>query len=455
MEKGKETEEKRIEKLQSSVRQLDTLLKGLGIGKSGEEVSTIEALKVIQKQFTDKQRNNTGKYFINLDRNHYDAIQKVNLFDQLDQIKNDANTSGIINDLNGILGDYNSLSQQNTNLTNEMESYNKQKAEEVKDLEARLNGLEQTFKERQNWVNPDMYKEWYSPDKHNEAVQKLTDDKTAEIEGLKSGYNTQIEGLNGTLDTVTQQLEKLQELADSKGNKISELEAKLKDSVEKDERIEELNGQNLEFKEYIKNSARLNAEKDEKIKSLTEEFDYNISEMDKYVAKSEKYMGEVEAERDGLTAKNKKLERNINKMIDYADECDTYIGEVKAERDGLTAKNKRLRNDFDHNISEMDKYVAKSEKYMGEVEAERDGLRNQITNYETTINELKEKLKAANTQKPVQQQTPQPVQQQTPNVIQAAEVFKPQKMYQFYLDNKQFYDDIANKVNSRPLRLLA
>ena len=214
-------------------------------------------------------------------------------------------------------------------------------------------------------------------------------ERLANIQDLK-------EELRSTLDKITEQIEKMQNLGFENERKNVQIKSDISLNTEK------INNNN----ENIKRLEEEIADNNEKIAILEEEIGTKKGKKDGLNQNKEKFVKELEEKEAKLKeltgnmsekeleieAKKKKFDDNINEKFEISNTISTLI----ANSENAKLRKKVIKEEIDSNISELDSSrLSKSEisQKFTEIEAKRDKIKEKLSKKNKSKEELESKLK--------------------------------------------------------------
>lgn len=223
-------------------------------------------------------------------------------------------------------------------------------------------------------------------------------------------YNTQIvrenerlsniqelkEKLRASLDSITEQIEKMQNLGFENEKKKEQIKADININLEK------INNNNANFerleKEIIENDERLKVleeeinQKNDKKTNLAENKDKFVKELEEKEAELKKLTDKMSEKELDMETKKKKVEDNTDEKY----EISNAISTLKANVENSNSRKKVVEEEIDVNISELDSSrMQKSEisQKFAEIEAKREKIKGDLNKIDEKRKESDAKLK--------------------------------------------------------------
>jgi len=204
------------------------------------------------------------------------------------------------------------------------------------------------------------------------------------------------EELKVSLDSITEQIEKAQNLGFENERKKEKFKTEIS-----------LNEQKLVNNR--ENFSRLDleiAENDEKLRILEEEIGQKSSKKDVLVGNKEKFVKELEEKETTLKEltenmsekeleienKKKKIDENVDKKFEFSN----VISTLKANVENYKSREKAIKSEIDLNISELDSSrLTKSEiiQKFSEIEVNRNKIKDKLSESDKNKNEIENKIK--------------------------------------------------------------
>ena len=204
------------------------------------------------------------------------------------------------------------------------------------------------------------------------------------------------EKLRASLDSITEQIEKMQNLGFENEKKKEQIKADININLEK------INNNNANFERLEKEII----ENDERLKVLEEEINQkndkktNLTEnKDKFVKKLEEKEAELKKLTDKMSEKELDMETKKKKVEDNTDEkyeISNAISTLKANVENSKSRKKVVEEEIDVNISELDSSrMQKSEisQKFAEIEAKREKIKGDLNKIDEKRKESDAKLK--------------------------------------------------------------
>lgn len=204
------------------------------------------------------------------------------------------------------------------------------------------------------------------------------------------------EKLRASLDNITEQIEKMQNLGFENDKKKEQIKADINLNLEK------INNNNSNFERLEKEII----ENDERLKILEEEKDQKNSKKINLTENKEKFAKELEEKEtslkeltDKMSSKELEMETKKKKVEDNTDEkyeISNTISTLVANVENSKARKKVIEEEINSNISELDSSrMTKSEisQKFAEIEAKREKIKNNLNEIESKRNEADSKLK--------------------------------------------------------------
>ena len=204
------------------------------------------------------------------------------------------------------------------------------------------------------------------------------------------------EKLRTSLDSITEQIEKMQNLGFENEKKKEQIKADININLEK------INNNNANFERLEKEIS----ENDERLKVLEEEINQkndkktNLTEnKDKFVKELEEKEAELKKLTDKMSEKELDMETKKKKVEDNTDEkyeISNAISTLKANVENSNSRKKVVEEEIDVNISELDSSrMQKSEisQKFAEIEAKREKIKGDLNKIDEKRKESDAKLK--------------------------------------------------------------
>ena len=204
------------------------------------------------------------------------------------------------------------------------------------------------------------------------------------------------EKLRESLDNITEQIEKMQNLGFENDKKKEQIKADINLNLEK------ISNNNSNFERLEKEII----ENDERLKILEEEKDQKNSKKINLTANKEKFAKELEEKEaslkeltDKMSSKELEMETKKKKVEDNTDEkyeISNTISTLVANAENSKARKKVIEEEINSNISELDSSrMTKSEisQKFTEIETKREKIKNNLNEIEAKRNEADSKLK--------------------------------------------------------------
>ena len=234
--------------------------------------------------------------------------------------------------------------------------------------------------------------------------------KIEEVINDQDIYNTQLvrenerlsniqelkEKLRASLDSITEQIEKMQNLGFENEKKKEQIKADININLEK------INNNNANFerleKEIIENDERLKVleeeinQKNDKKTNLTENKDKFVKELEEKEAELKKLTDKMSEKELDMETKKKKVEDNTDEKY----EISNAISTLKANVENSNSRKKVVEEEIDVNISELDSSrMQKSEisQKFAEIEAKREKIKGDLNKIDEKRKESDAKLK--------------------------------------------------------------
>ena len=189
------------------------------------------------------------------------------------------------------------------------------------------------------------------------------------------------EKLRASLDSITEQIEKMQNLGFENEKKKEQIKADININLEK------INNNNANFerleKEIIENDERLKVleeeinQKNDKKTNLTENKDKFVKELEEKEAELKKLTDKMSEKELDMETKKKKVEDNTDEKY----EISNAISTLKANVENSKSRKKVVEEEIDVNISELDSSrMQKSEisQKFAEIEAKREKIKGDL-----------------------------------------------------------------------------
>lgn len=204
------------------------------------------------------------------------------------------------------------------------------------------------------------------------------------------------EKLRASLDSITEQIEKMQNLGFENEKKKEQIKADININLEK------INNNNANFerleKEIIENDERLKVleeeinQKNDKKTNLTENKDKFVKELEEKEADLKKLTDKMSEKELDMETKKKKVEDNTDEKY----EISNAISTLKANVENSNSRKKVVEEEIDVNISELDSSrMQKSEisQKFAEIEAKREKIKGDLNKIDEKRKESDAKLK--------------------------------------------------------------
>ena len=204
------------------------------------------------------------------------------------------------------------------------------------------------------------------------------------------------EKLRASLDSITEQIEKMQNLGFENEKKKEQIKADININLEK------INNNNANFerleKEIIENDERLKVleeeinQKNDKKTNLTENKDKFVKELEEKEAELKKLTDKMSEKELDMETKKKKVEDNTDEKY----EISNAISTLKANVENSNSREKVVEEEIDVNISELDSSrMQKSEisQKFAEIEAKREKIKSDLNKIDEKRKESDVKLK--------------------------------------------------------------
>lgn len=204
------------------------------------------------------------------------------------------------------------------------------------------------------------------------------------------------EKLRASLDSITEQIEKMQNLGFENEKKKEQIKADININLEK------INNNNANFerleKEIIENDERLKVleeeinQKNDKKTNLTENKDKFVKELEEKEAELKKLTDKMSEKELDMETKKKKVEDNTDEKY----EISNAISTLKANVENSNSRKKVVEEEIDVNISELDSSrMQKSEisQKFAEIEAKREKIKSDLNKIDEKRKESDAKLK--------------------------------------------------------------
>ncbi len=204
------------------------------------------------------------------------------------------------------------------------------------------------------------------------------------------------EKLRASLDNITEQIEKMQNLGFENEKKKEQIKADININLEK------INNNNANFerleKEIIENDERLKVleeeinQKNDKKTNLTENKDKFVKELEEKEAELKKLTDKMSEKELDMETKKKKVEDNIDEKY----EISNVISTLKANVENSNSRKKVVEEEIEVNISELDfSRMQKSEisQKFAEIEAKREKIKGDLNKIDEKRKESDAKLK--------------------------------------------------------------
>lgn len=204
------------------------------------------------------------------------------------------------------------------------------------------------------------------------------------------------EKLRASLDNITEQIEKMQNLGFENEKKKEQIKADININLEK------INNNNANFerleKEIIENDERLKVleeeinQKNDKKTNLTENKDKFVKELEEKEAELKKLTDKMSEKELDMETKKKKVEDNTDEKY----EISNAISTLKANVENSNSRKKVVEEEIEVNISELDSSrMQKSEisQKFAEIEAKREKIKGDLNKIDEKRKESDVKLK--------------------------------------------------------------
>ena len=204
------------------------------------------------------------------------------------------------------------------------------------------------------------------------------------------------EKLRASLDSITEQIEKMQNLGFENEKKKEQIKADININLEK------INNNNANFerleKEIIENDERLKVleeeinQKNDKKTNLAENKDKFVKELEEKEAELKKLTDKMSEKELDMETKKKKVEDNTDEKY----EISNAISTLKANVENSKSRKKVVEEEIDVNISELDSSrMQKSEisQKFAEIEAKREKIKGDLNKIDEKRKESDAKLK--------------------------------------------------------------
>lgn len=204
------------------------------------------------------------------------------------------------------------------------------------------------------------------------------------------------EKLRASLDSITEQIEKMQNLGFENEKKKEQIKADININLEK------INNNNANFerleKEIIENDERLKVleeeinQKNDKKTNLAENKDKFVKELEEKEAELKKLTDKMSEKELDMETKKKKVEDNTDEKY----EISNAISTLKANVENSKSREKVVEEEIDVNISELDSSrMQKSEisQKFAEIEAKREKIKGDLNKIDEKRKESDAKLK--------------------------------------------------------------
>ena len=204
------------------------------------------------------------------------------------------------------------------------------------------------------------------------------------------------EKLRASLDNITEQIEKMQNLGFENEKKKEQIKADININLEK------INNNNANFerleKEIIENDERLKVleeeinQKNDKKTNLTENKDKFVKELEEKEAELKKLTDKMSEKELDMEKKKKKVEDNTDEKY----EISNAISTLKANVENSNSRKKVVEEEIEVNISELDSSrMQKSEisQKFAEIEAKREKIKGDLNKIDEKRKESDVKLK--------------------------------------------------------------
>jgi len=204
------------------------------------------------------------------------------------------------------------------------------------------------------------------------------------------------EKLRASLDSITEQIEKMQNLGFENEKKKEQIKADININLEKINN-NNANSERLE-KEIIENDERLKVleeeinQKNDKKTNLTENKDKFVKELEEKEAELKKLTDKMSEKELDMETKKKKVEDNTDEKY----EISNAISTLKANVENSNSRKKVVEEEIDVNISELDSSrMQKSEisQKFAEIEAKREKIKGDLNKIDEKRKESDAKLK--------------------------------------------------------------
>lgn len=204
------------------------------------------------------------------------------------------------------------------------------------------------------------------------------------------------EKLRASLDNITEQIEKMQNLGFENDKKKEQIKADINLNLEK------ISNNNSNFerleKEIIENDERLKILEEEKNQknskkiNLTENKEKFAKELEEKEASLKELTDKMSSKELEMETKKKKVEDNTDEKYEISNTISTLVANVENSK----ARKKVIEEEINSNISELDSSrMTKSEisQKFAEIEAKREKIKNNLNEIENKRNEAETKLK--------------------------------------------------------------
>ena len=204
------------------------------------------------------------------------------------------------------------------------------------------------------------------------------------------------EKLRASLDNITEQIEKMQNLGFENDKKKEQIKADINLNLEK------ISNNNSNFerleKEIIENEERLKILEEEKNQknskkiNLTENKEKFAKELEEKEASLKELTDKMSSKELEMETKKKKVEDNTDEKYEISNTISTLVANVENSK----ARKKVIEEEINSNISELDSSrMTKSEisQKFAEIEAKREKIKNNLNEIENKRNEAETKLK--------------------------------------------------------------
>ena len=204
------------------------------------------------------------------------------------------------------------------------------------------------------------------------------------------------EKLRASLDNITEQIEKMQNLGFENDKKKEQIKADINLNLEK------ISNNNSNFerleKEIIENYERLKILEEEKNQknskkiNLTENKEKFAKELEEKEASLKELTDKMSSKELEMETKKKKVEDNTDEKYEISNTISTLVANVENSK----ARKKVIEEEINSNISELDSSrMTKSEisQKFAEIEAKREKIKNNLNEIENKRNEAESKLK--------------------------------------------------------------